>query len=495
MTWGRGTSLWWRASDGPGGRAPNPGTPGGGGAATPPSWATSRKVWAAKTILDSYGVCTQPHRMDMEYVATSTGAYSQAATDATVASVAGMGQGTWTPFIRGRYVPPNASGNQQARAAARFQAQCRLLGVKVLWTLMQESNNATSTTDAEVTSDIQNMSDNAADITYAVEGINEPNHNRSDTTAPFADPDWASISTQRQATLWRAVKSHRNMSHVIVIGPSLHDGANDDSYRTDGIFTPEYHEDHGGTRHMHQIAALNIDLYLDMFGLHSYPGRGRKPVYKLAGRVESVDNAFGANSPIWVTEHGYTNSIDGPDGHAVATEAAAGKYGPRALFQFVTGHYTDAGTRRLYYTYFELLDNYDPGAKDGVEENFGMVRVDSTSETTAFDPTKRTNKPIYDAMVALFNLMGEDRGTEYTPSDMVFGFRPRDNAVTDLQFTLWQNRVGTVYLSAWREVEVMNITTKADLNPDPVDVEIWDRNGTRIIQVDEFVRHWELTRP
>ena len=300
--------------------------------ATPLTGANVQPV-SARTITSRAGVCAHPNFNTAVWQTGNADAFCQRAKSQGFA------------FIRGMV-------SFQAVADVWADA-CRANGLKWLMTSVPEGADTTTyQTVPETIAKIQMIESRYADICYGLEGINEPNHNRGSGVPPV---NWADITVNHQRAIWNTAKAPGSaLADVIICGPSVHDDAADKSYTDTNPL--------GGQFHHHQLVEAGIMEYQDEIGLHTYPG-GSFPIRKLDLRLEHMYEAYGANYPVFCTEHGWHNALNPALGHKPITEAGAGTYGPRGILQFLSLVRPNGIVRGpLRYTYYSGLDNPDTGA-------------------------------------------------------------------------------------------------------------------------------------
>jgi hypothetical protein len=399
----------------------------GAGAVDPAAAARRRlptitPVWS-EAVRRSFGICAHPTYMTRTYRAADSWLPLLKATGAA--------------YFRGRYSPSSPN-------TAEVTKFCRANGIKWVMTLLPED---WSMTEAELQSRLAHIRDNAADVCLAIEGINEPNHERNGGTPPA---DWAVRAVRYQKVLWDFRNATRSMRHVKVISPSLWIG---------------------GGQHVHKdfkaLADAGITRYIDYAGMHSYPG-GAKPDNKLDTRLGWVRELWGDNIPYWATETGYTNALNTTSGAKPAPEDVAAIYGPRSILT-----YFEHGAMS---TRFELLDDPNASLTDQ-EAHFGLVR------TPALNPSTWTLKPEFDAIRAFQERLVDPVGS-YEPVPV----RLRVNAPPDVKWMVVQKSNGSNRILAFRDVSVYDAVTKTRLNPGAVPLTVTDRRGTRVVDVGPNVR-------
>ena len=400
----------------------------GAGALTPAAAArrstlpSVTPVWS-EAVRRSFGICAHPTYMDRVYRHA----------DAWLPLL----KATGAAYFRGRYAP-------SAPNTREVIDYCRANGIKWVMTLLPED---WSLTEAELRARLIHLRDNAADVCLAIEGVNEPNHERDGGRPPA---DWAARSVRFQKILWDFRNANPAMKHVKVISPSLWIGG---GYRVD--------EDFGA------LARAGVANYIDYAGMHSYPG-GLKPDNKLDLRLGWVRDLWGADIPMWATETGYTNALNTTSGFRPAPEDVAAVYGPRSILTYFE--------RGAMSTRFELLDDPNPSLTDQ-EAHFGLVR------TPSLDPSTWTLKPEFEA-IRRFQERLVDPVAAYTPVPV----RVQVTAPVDVKWMVVQKSDGTSRILAYRDVAVYDTATRTRLDSGAVPVTVTDQLGTRVVEVGPNVR-------
>ncbi len=396
---------------------------------------------AAHRVYSGYGVSAHPKRQGSTY----------GNVDAWVQRLASAG----VPYFRGTY-EPGAAGMAETIAASRKY------GVRWLMTVVPEAGTKpTHQTPTETRAVVQHIAREAADVVHAIEGLNEPNHNRGGGTVP---EDWARIATAHQRAIWETAKSTPALSRVPILGPSLQTVAAEDSY------DPAVTDPIGGPRHFHQLEDAGILAYQRWAGLHSYPD-GRTPAYGLANRLRLIDSAYGADYPVRITEWGYHNAVRTTAGHDPVPEWVSATYGSRALLAMTTGE------RKVRLVRYEALDDVDAGVKDQHEANFGLWRVGSN------DPATWTPKAEVGVMRGILAAL-RDPGPAYTPEPVNLSVSgPRD-----LRYVVTRTRDGAATLWVWRSLSVWDAAARKALSVPTTSVTVTDSVGARTIDVGPRVR-------
>ena len=379
-------------------------------------------VWS-EAVRRSFGICAHPTYMSRTY----------GAADSWLALLKESG----AAYFRGKYDP-------SARNTKEVTEFCRANGIKWVMTLIPENWKMT---EVELQSRLAHIRDNAADVCLAIEGINEPNHERDGGTPPA---DWAVRSVGYQKVIWDFRNATPKLKHVKVISPSLWIGAGQDVHA-----------------HFKTLADAGVTQYIDYAGMHSYPG-GAKPDNNVDKRLGWVRDLWGANIPFWATETGYTNALATTSGFKPAPEEVAAVYGPRSILTYFA--------RGAMSTRYELLDDPDASLTDQ-EAHFGLVR------TPDLDPSTWERKPEFEA-IRKFQARLLDPVESYTPVPV----RVRVSAPADVKWMVVQKSNGNSRILAYRDVPVYDTATKSRLTPTAVPVTVTDARGTRVVEVGPDVR-------
>ena len=389
---------------------------------------------AAKDVYDGYGVCAHPAFQRSVY----------ADVDAWMARLSAMG----ARYFRGNYNPSNAGCRAAVVAARKY-------GVQWLMIVVEESKTGpTDQTVAKTVATVKDIAVNAADVCYGIEGVNEPNHNRSST---FPVPsNWAATATTHQKAIWTTAKADARLVNVPIVGPSLHNTAAMQSYTQSA---PS-----GGKYHYLQLKNAGIAGYQNWQGLHAYSS-GETSCYRLDDRLSRIYAAFGTACRIWVTETGFTTATSMGTGQKPASEAAAATYGAQSVLEFAK--------RGIRVTRYELMDDVDAGAKDVQESNFGLFRVGSADASTW------TAKPEVAGLTALLGGL-KDAGPRYVPARVQL---TTTSAAADVQVTVVGRRDGTAKVYLYRGASVWNASTRTAVSVPTTQVTVTDRIGARTITV------------
>lgn len=407
--------------------------------ATVPDWSIPRIVptglqptVSSQKVAESYGVAAHPVFQQSVYQNV----------DAWMSRLASLG----ATYFRGSY-SPTSKGTIAAIAAARKYH------MKWLMVVVEEDGTSPTTQSlAETEARVKHIAANASDVVYAIQGLNEPNHNRDGGVVPA---NWAQVATDHQRVIWQTAKLQPALAKVPILGPSLQEINAEASYTG----TAE-----GGPRQYHQMVDAGVLHYQDYAGTHSYSGGGL-PTNNLQGRLDRIRSAYGADYPIWIDESGYHNAVATTAGHRPASEAAAATYAPRLLLEF-------AGQRGLRVSRFEALDDVDPDAKDVHESNFGLWRVGSA------DPATWVEKPEVTAMRTTLDKL-EDPGTAYTPNPVTLGL----NGPGDMEYLVTRKRDGSATLWLWRNVSVWDAFARTPISVLPRPVTVTDAAGVHTVEV------------
>ena len=372
---------------------------------------------AAQAVHEGYGVC--------QHVNFQTSVYQHQA-----AIMERYGQMA-VAQMRSLYVPGLANFDDAVEGARRH-------GVR--W-------NATvatvDTTQAEIEERIAHMAANTADLIGWVEGVNEPNKGS----------DWVGPCVERQQWIQDAVRSHPELDHVVLLGPSMHD----------------VRLANAGGAHWQELADAGIADHMDVCAVHSYPSAST-PDNRRDERVEWVYDAFGDGYPIKFSEWGYTNTLgpasDRTGGARPISPAASAVYDCQAVLDFA-----NHGWEVVRY---EFLDDPDEGSLD-TESNYGLWEVGSTDG----DPDLTwTPKPVVAPLTELLRSL-RDPGETYSTTSVLLGV----DAPGDVRTCVTQKRDGTTTLWLWRHVEIWDPDSEVDLDPGTVTVTVEHAGSKRRVDV------------
>ena len=309
--------------------------------------------------------------------------------------------------------------------------------------------NDLGTPPPELSRRIADIARNAADLCLFVEGVNEPNYVRGGGTPPA---DWAERAVALQRTIFQAVRSHPQLDHVTVVGPSL---------QTFVATEADYE----------RMASLGLGDVIDAAGLHSYPS-GRYPSRGLDDRLLPLQEHF-PDVPVWLTETGYTNAVGRSSATGGATpvpDEVAAAYAPALLLEAVD--------RGLAVAWYEALDDPDPGAKDDTESAYGLVAVGDSGAPSTWRP-----KP---AATALADFLAQlrDPGPAYRPRQVRLAVAsPTD----DVRWTALAKRDGSTWLHLRRAVDVWDTDASEPVTVEKVPVTVLTPSGRRTVRVGSTV--------
>lgn len=297
---------------------------------------------------------------------------------------------------------------------------------------------------ADIESKVAHMAANNPDVIGWVEGVNEPN----------SGGNWVGRCMDTQRWIHDAVRSHPELDHVTVLGPSMHDLRLQSS----------------GGAHWRQLADAGLASYMDVCAVHCYPAAST-PDTKRAQRVQWVYDAFGDGYPIKFSEWGYTNTLGGSRGtrqggaRVIAADFSA-TYDCQAVLDFANHGWQ--------VTRYEFLDDPDPGNRV-TESNFGLWEVESIDG----DPDRTwTPKPVVEPLTAMLRSL-RDPGAPYatTPQQLEV------DAPNDVRTCLTQKRDGSTRLWLWRHVPVWDPGTERSLDPGSVAARVERPGRTSDVQV------------
>jgi hypothetical protein len=382
---------------------------------------------SSKWVHDSYGHCVHPPYRTTVYKNAIDWAPKITAQGAT--------------YIRGEYAESNASNQPMID-------YCRANGLKWLMLLGNETQAVQVTTDHVV-----HIANNAADVCLGIEGINESN-----STAGGTPLDWATVTVAHQQAIWNTAKSYPSLANAMIVGPSLHGNNAANSYTQQN---PD-----GGPRHYHQLVDAGLMNYMDIAGIHQYPG-GDVPLTLLVTRLALMRTAYGANYPVWLTETGYHNALAQTTGNKPTTEAVSATYAPRQHLQIAA-----LGLRHARY---EFMDDPNPGNEEP-ENNWGQWRAPS------LDATTWTAKPEYQVMNDFLAAL-DDPGTDYTPAAV-----PMSISNPNITYVVTTKRNGVSTLWYWNDLSIWNPVTLTPLTVPEISGNLQTVSGTRAITAGGDVR-------
>ena len=272
----------------------------------------------SQLALQSFGVCAMPLHDHSVYQYRS----------AWVANLKSIG----VSFMRGAYKPGFSPTYETVQAV-------RANGLKWQMVLVTDLRQS----DADIVGRVNDIANKAADICIAVEGINEPNHNRSGGGVPS---NWRELTLQKQKVLWQAVQNRPELrGRISVLGPSLQmQEATESDFKW--------------------FADRGLNNYMTHAGTHCYPAGGY-----IDRNFDSMTVAMRRHwrKPVWITETGYTNALANGGGQRPVPESVAAVYAPSAVLEAID--------RNWKVNWFEVLDDPDSGAKDNVEANYGLFAL------------------------------------------------------------------------------------------------------------------------
>lgn len=355
-------------------------------------------------IYQSYGVCSHPNFNTTVY--GDTRAWSD--------RLGALG----AAYFRGLYA-------HQLPSVALTVSEARRRGIGWLATVAPPDWSLPSD---QLQTRLTHIRDNAADVIIAIEGVNEPNNVRGGGTLAA---DWAERTVATQKAIYEFVQAE--MPGTPVVGPSLH-AAVATSY-----------DDHL------RLGELGIQEYFDYAGLHRYPD-GNYPTYRVDERIGWIRDAFGPNTPVWITETGYTNALGSQSGQNPVPEDVSAAYAAISLLELYR-----RGCRSVRY---ELLDDPDPDRRD-IEANFGLWR------TPSLDAASWTEKPEAALMQSfLASLM--DRGRPFTPEPVQLNMRAPDS----VQWLVTGKRSGETTLFLWQAVPIYDPVSRQPIARPYAEVEV-----------------------
>ena len=369
----------------------------------------------SQAALDSFGVCAMPLHDKSVYQFRS----------AWIGNLASLG----VSFIRGTYKPGFAPTYETAGLLRRHGMKWNM----VLVTDLRQS-------DADIRARVNDIANRAADVCLAVEGINEPNHNRHGGSVPTT---WKEQTLAKQKVLWQAVQANDKLRGTPVLGPSLQmQKATESDFRW--------------------FAERGINNYMTHAGAHCYP-TGRYIDRNFDSMLRPMRTHW--RKPVWITETGYTNALADAGGQRPVPEWVAGVYSPSAVLEAI-----DRGWK---VNWFEALDDLDSGSKDNVEANYGLYALGSSMA-----PPWRA-KPAAVALKGVLTSM-KDQGPAYRPSAR--GLRV-SAPVADVRWTALGKRDGSARLYLRRATEVYDAVRERAITVPKVSVTVVTSRGVRSVSV------------
>lgn len=373
---------------------------------------------SSQDAYSALGVVAHPQQVDSEYQYVSQWMDALAKTGAS--------------YFRGRY-DHELSATAQATSAARSH------NIKWGMTVCPDPDFP----DSVLVARIKHIASNAADRCHYVEGINEPNHNRSGPVPT----DWPRRTVDKQRVIWQTIKGNSRLSHVKVLGPKLNAVVGTESqYKA--------------------LGEAGIAQYMDIAALPGYPS-GLYPYPKVAERLSWVKKYWGGK-PGWITETGYTNAL-GATGSTSVPEDIAAVYAPSLLLEAL-----ELGCRVVVY---ELLDGPNP-ANDDVQDNYGLFAMQDGEA-----PPWRT-KPIANALRTFLSAL-KDPGPAYTPDPIRLSVT---SSASDVQSTVTAKRDGSATVHLRRSKNCWDPSTQTRLSVPEVAVKIQTPGSTRTVKVGRYVR-------
>jgi hypothetical protein len=295
---------------------------------------------------------------------------------------------------------------------------------------------------------IEDIANNAADLCLFIEGVNEPNFDRS---GAFVADDWPDRTVAVQRAIFEAVRSRPELDHVTVVGPSLQ-----------AAVATEADYD--------RLAGLGLGDVLDAVGLHSYPA-GRYPSTGLDERLAPIRSHF-PDADVWLTETGYNNAVGNRNGAGATPvpEEVAAEYAAPTLLEAVD--------RGMAIAWYEVLDDPDPGAKDVAESNYGLLAVEGSGA-----PPWRP-KPVVDALRGFLAEL-RDPGPVHRPEPVTLTVTA---PVDDVRWTALGKRDGSTWLHLRRSVDAWDPVAETPVTVDPVRVTVESPSGRTTVEVGAEVR-------
>lgn len=319
---------------------------------------------------------------------------------------------SWTGIVKprllelgmqfGRDSVVNGNNNLAQHAAEVFPT--------IRWHCLTNANHSVSIDLAFV----RNMGVN---VTYGVEGTNEPDLNNQNV----------SLVRSHQAALYNLIKNTSDTAHLTVIGPSP-----------------------TGLNISYANSLSNIEAWCDVGNIHSYRG-GRNPEHPGTGSIVNghrnggldwdyfnIGRVVTPTKPIWCTECGYHNAMSTSSGHRPTPYNVDGKYMPRMFLW----HYFGRNIQKSFD--YEFLDRQTADVADS-EDNFGIIQ------------TNGTRKPAFFAVKNMIALLS-DPGSSFTPGVLNITF----SSSSLLKTALMQKRDGIYYCAMWLAADEYNPDTKTE---------------------------------
>jgi hypothetical protein len=370
----------------------------------------------SQLALESFGVCAMPLHDHSVYHYRS----------AWIGNLASMG----VHYIRGTY----KQGFDPTYDTVRLLRSNGMKWAMVLVTDLSQS-------DADIRARVNDIATKAADVCLAVEGINEPNHNRGGGSVPAT---WKEQTLAKQKVLWEAVQARPELrGRVAVLGPSL---------QTQDATLSDFQ----------WFASHGLPNYMTHSGAHCYP-TGQYIDTNFDSMLKPQRDYW--KKPLWVTETGYTNALSTSGGQRPVPESVAGVYAPSAVLEAID--------RNMKVNWFEVLDDPDAGSKDNVEANYGLYALGSSAA-----PPWRA-KPAATALKGVLTSL-KDPGPVHRPAAL--GLRVAA-PVSDVRWTALGKRDGSVRLYLRRAKEVYDTHLHKAIPVPAVTVTIVTSRGTRNVSV------------
>ena len=338
-------------------------------------------------------------------------------------------------YFRGFYSENLPVTGQVVRLARRY---------KIKWGMTVASG--IDTPNSEIQRRIAHIARHASDRCLWIEGINEPDWDRRRGRRP---PGWEARCLEKQRVIWKAVRSHRSLRRVKVLGPSLRDvSATEADYR--------------------HLAERGMLRHFNFAAIHRYPN-GTYPDQFLAERRAMIKRQW-PGKKIWITETGYHNAVANTTQQKPVPEYVAAAYAPSALLEAV-----DRGYHGVLW--YELLDEPDPGPKNLVESNFGLLATGDTS-----GPPWRS-KPAFNEIRSFLALL-KDPGPRYRARRIRLRVRADSR---DVRWTVTGKRNGVTHVHVRRATDCWDNNAQRPIAVRKVQVVIRTPGRTRRIMVDHRV--------
>ncbi|HEX6151799.1 hypothetical protein [Nocardioides sp.] len=299
-------------------------------------------------------------------------------------------------------------------------------------------------TQAEIEQRIAHMAADNPDVIGWVEGVNEPNKGDG----------WVEPCLELQRWIHDAVRSHPELDHVELLGPSMHDVrlANSDG------------------EHWRQLADAGVADYMDVCSVHSYPGAST-PDHKREERVGWVYDAFGDDYPIKFSEWGYTNTLGQPES---ARSGGARSISPQASAAYDCQAVLDFANHGWELLRYEFLDDPDPDELT-TEYNYGLWEVESTTG----DPDLTwTPKPVVKPLTHLLRAL-RDPGEPYETTPVTLDI----DAPDEVRSCVTQKRDGSTTVWLWRHGEIWDPEQEVERDTDPATVSVEHAGRTETVTV------------